>query len=269
MDRSVERAYECGCGRKYLSYPSLYMHIKVKHEGRRPRGTRRPSQRPRIRNSGRPSTFWNSSQSFSLIEDARFTSHNDLYCFLGNLGDERKKLKREENLVYANDLKYDENNPLTEYYGIFYGGGQTGKENSPIFKTIQDYKLRLMSIQELIANNDLDCIDELGLLLEKLKIKDLKSFLASVLSWISEKLQETFFKELCFLFDVIEYSIQDINRFSETEGNIQKIRSTVAPFPKDPNFRVFFIHGALDIDNMGRLIVFLRRIAEKYGFDIK
>ena len=30
------RDYICGCGKKYLSYPALYTHIKTKHNGHQP-----------------------------------------------------------------------------------------------------------------------------------------------------------------------------------------------------------------------------------------
>lgn len=30
------RNYICGCGKKYLSYPALYTHIKTKHDGNQP-----------------------------------------------------------------------------------------------------------------------------------------------------------------------------------------------------------------------------------------
>jgi hypothetical protein len=30
------RDFLCGCGKRYLSYPALYTHIKTKHEGRQP-----------------------------------------------------------------------------------------------------------------------------------------------------------------------------------------------------------------------------------------
>jgi hypothetical protein len=33
------RDYQCGCGKRYLSYPALYTHIKTKHDGRQPEGT--------------------------------------------------------------------------------------------------------------------------------------------------------------------------------------------------------------------------------------
>lgn len=33
------RDYQCGCGKRYLSYPALYTHIKTKHEGKQPEGT--------------------------------------------------------------------------------------------------------------------------------------------------------------------------------------------------------------------------------------
>lgn len=33
------RIYHCGCGKKYLSYPALYTHIKNKHNGVPPSGT--------------------------------------------------------------------------------------------------------------------------------------------------------------------------------------------------------------------------------------
>lgn len=34
------RNYICGCGKEYLSYPALYTHIKTKHEGVQPVGTK-------------------------------------------------------------------------------------------------------------------------------------------------------------------------------------------------------------------------------------
>lgn len=33
------RNFRCGCGKKYLSYPALYTHIKTKHGGVTPQGT--------------------------------------------------------------------------------------------------------------------------------------------------------------------------------------------------------------------------------------
>lgn len=32
----MERNYACVCGKKYLSYPALYTHIKNKHQGKAP-----------------------------------------------------------------------------------------------------------------------------------------------------------------------------------------------------------------------------------------
>ena len=37
------RDYICGCGKKYLSYPALYTHIKTKHNGNQPEGTQKTS----------------------------------------------------------------------------------------------------------------------------------------------------------------------------------------------------------------------------------
>ena len=33
------RDFRCGCGKRYLSYPALYTHIKTKHNGETPKGT--------------------------------------------------------------------------------------------------------------------------------------------------------------------------------------------------------------------------------------
>jgi hypothetical protein len=35
------RDYVCGCGKRYLSYPALYTHIKTKHDGHQPEGTQK------------------------------------------------------------------------------------------------------------------------------------------------------------------------------------------------------------------------------------
>jgi hypothetical protein len=33
------RDFKCGCGKRYLSYPALYTHIKTKHNGVTPKDT--------------------------------------------------------------------------------------------------------------------------------------------------------------------------------------------------------------------------------------
>jgi hypothetical protein len=43
------RDYVCGCGKKYLSYPALYTHIKTKHDGHQPEGTQKTGIAPVIR----------------------------------------------------------------------------------------------------------------------------------------------------------------------------------------------------------------------------
>jgi hypothetical protein len=35
----LKRDYACGCGKTYLSYPALYLHLKIKHNGKQPTGT--------------------------------------------------------------------------------------------------------------------------------------------------------------------------------------------------------------------------------------
>lgn len=35
----MKRDYACGCGKTYLSYPALYLHLKIKHNGKQPTGT--------------------------------------------------------------------------------------------------------------------------------------------------------------------------------------------------------------------------------------
>ena len=43
----------CGCGKSYLSYPALYTHIKTKHNGVEPGGTKAAKERSG-RGRGRP-----------------------------------------------------------------------------------------------------------------------------------------------------------------------------------------------------------------------
>lgn len=35
------RDFQCGCGKRYLSYPALYTHIKTKHDSVQPQGTQK------------------------------------------------------------------------------------------------------------------------------------------------------------------------------------------------------------------------------------
>ena len=32
-ETETERDFNCGCGKTYLSYPALYLHLKIKHGG--------------------------------------------------------------------------------------------------------------------------------------------------------------------------------------------------------------------------------------------
>lgn len=47
------RDFACGCGKRYLSYPALYTHVKTKHSGTTPCGTNIP-QISTGRSRGRP-----------------------------------------------------------------------------------------------------------------------------------------------------------------------------------------------------------------------
>lgn len=47
------RVHICGCGKSYLSYPALYTHIKTKHNGIEPGGTKASKERSG-RGRGRP-----------------------------------------------------------------------------------------------------------------------------------------------------------------------------------------------------------------------
>lgn len=49
----VDRPYQCGCGKEYLSYPALYTHVKNKHQGTQPVGTVVPDNR-KNKGRGRP-----------------------------------------------------------------------------------------------------------------------------------------------------------------------------------------------------------------------
>ncbi len=52
-----KRDFNCGCGKRYLSYPALYTHIKTKHNGKNPTGTVAP-QYNSGRGRGRPRKVW-------------------------------------------------------------------------------------------------------------------------------------------------------------------------------------------------------------------
>lgn len=72
------RNFICGgCNKTYLSYPALYCHIKRKHNGRAPLGTkiyRPPKPEPNII-CGRPQLVKNSLPFFILNSDLAKDRH--------------------------------------------------------------------------------------------------------------------------------------------------------------------------------------------------
>jgi len=58
----ILRNYVCGCGKQYLSHPALYTHIKTKHDGIQPPGTKNCFPL-KLNKRGRPKKvfyFWDS-----------------------------------------------------------------------------------------------------------------------------------------------------------------------------------------------------------------
>ena len=62
------RDYKCGCGKRYLSYPALYTHIKQKHAGRTPQGTK-VSDLTTGRGRGRPKKIHIDDKNFHVMND--------------------------------------------------------------------------------------------------------------------------------------------------------------------------------------------------------
>ncbi len=69
----VNRTFQCGCGKSYLSYPALYTHVKNKHEGQQPEGTVIPEKR-KNRGRGRPRKGSNEGEEGSEVEGAEGSS---------------------------------------------------------------------------------------------------------------------------------------------------------------------------------------------------
>ena len=57
-ESNLDRNFTCGCGKSYLSYPALYLHLKNKHEGRAPNGTLLPNSGGKT-SRGRPKVLKN------------------------------------------------------------------------------------------------------------------------------------------------------------------------------------------------------------------
>lgn len=80
----IGRNFVCGCQKKYLSYPALYTHIKTKHNGIQPEGTKDLNTNQKTKR-GRPKKvdFFNSeiNQTHNIIQSVReqniFKSNQD------------------------------------------------------------------------------------------------------------------------------------------------------------------------------------------------
>ena len=48
--KTAQRNYICGCSKSYLSYPALYTHVKIKHDGIFPNGSNTKKKISRVSN---------------------------------------------------------------------------------------------------------------------------------------------------------------------------------------------------------------------------
>ncbi len=44
LDETSKRDFVCGCGKKYVSYPAIYLHVQRKHTGEWPENTILPQK---------------------------------------------------------------------------------------------------------------------------------------------------------------------------------------------------------------------------------
>lgn len=160
----ANRNYTCGCGKSYLSYPALYTHLKQKHNGKQPLGTKLPSslrgRRPRPHSSN------------SEIKDERNLENNsdsfneekldDFLEYLGKFAD-FIKCSQKKDVKFLNEKEDERIDPLKDFpldllknhedYMIIYNNLVVLDKNPEEFSLLIDREtsLRPLSINKIFA----------------------------------------------------------------------------------------------------------------------
>ena len=126
----IGRNHVCGCGKKYLSYPALYTHIKTKHNGLAPEGTKALTNSKTKR--GRPKKHdFREENSYSMVESSNMANitvnqKNEFIDF------KSEELKKEELMVLGTvDVSCEGRcNPKDFFYS-------KGKRNHPFLNVFE------------------------------------------------------------------------------------------------------------------------------------
>jgi hypothetical protein len=276
-DKEKEKCICGACNKQYSSYPALYTHVKNKHEGVMPEGSKYPSTSKNNDSngktkSGRPPTFRQPTKKAKEEEDLdrKFTFHNDLYVWLGFIGEDNSQA----NAVYADELQTEDNHPIRKY-----------PETAPLTKVgevIRKKEIVLKTLEQLILENSLDCNDELGDLFVKAEVKredptSFHAYLGCILSWLSEKLKSNFYKELALTLEILAAAVTDFNQFQflTHEQILEGMRSVISANPECAprlvNFQTFLKRegtklSGMNQENVEKLLFHLDRIAGRYEF---
>eukprot|EP00347_Sterkiella_histriomuscorum_P012296 403369133 len=156
------RNFRCGCGKKYLSYPALYTHIKTKHNGVTPTGTN-TSQFQTGRGRGRPRKIQTLVQDKE--EQLKVQQQNQLInpsmkqmgllSYLeSHLTDE--KLQREKDFLTCLNCVGGPTNPLEWFYERT--DSSNSSDDDQLYNLVHDHNLliqqslRQLNIEAMKAN---------------------------------------------------------------------------------------------------------------------
>jgi len=106
-DEASKRDFICGCGRSYVSYPAIYLHIKNKHNSIRPPDTIIPEndEKEKVKRGRPKKEKEDPTENVEPIvtapeEDEKLQAEDDFWLFIGNKGS-TNNTKTENKLIKA------------------------------------------------------------------------------------------------------------------------------------------------------------------------
>ncbi|CDW88922.1 zinc carboxypeptidase family [Stylonychia lemnae] len=210
------RNFKCGCGKKYLSYPALYTHIKTKHNGQTPTGTN-TSQFQTGRGRGRPRKIQTLVQDKE--EQMKFQSEagllqqmkqqmGQLSYLESHLTEE--KLQKERDLIQKLNAVGGPTNPLEWYYEKFED------DEDELYMLVQQQQniiqqaLRQMNIEAIKSNIHKGTLYLANLTDEERLLLNLDQILAIYLIDISEYVIVNFYKALSVFVQLYRNCMNEI-----------------------------------------------------------
>jgi hypothetical protein len=217
LSETSKRDFKCGCGKNYVSYPAIYLHIQRKHNSVTPPNTvipEKPENKDKVKR-GRPKKEKNNMLDIPDADvEVKYKSEDNFWLFIGTKG---LTASDKADNKFINNLEAPKYDTISMFPKQF----------------LSDYYYEnLIKILQILDSQTIFDPKKSDIEIAKIPmpVKQVEKKFGYFISWVSNPLREEIFQEMCMVLCFLRRIVLDDIWFS-------KVGHKLACFSHEPTIR--------------------------------